>query len=125
MPRPNVRGPQLAVVKRQVEHRRSRKMDIVEHAPVCAAVDGAQHAEVRSRVDGGGYPAAIKGKRIEWEVERRRDVGPRRCGERGAEYVPSRKAAEPAEHRIDGCWIIGIEVDARDETARQIARDVL
>ena len=100
-------------------------MDIVEHAPVRAAVDGAQHAEVGSRVDGGGDPAAIKGKRIEWEIERRRNVGPRRCGERGAEHVPARGAAEPTEHGINGCRVVGIELDARDETARQIARDVL
>ena len=112
-------------MKREVEYRRPRKVDIVKHAPVGAAVDGPQHAKVRSREEGRGYPAAIEGERVERQVKRRRDVGPGRCGESGAEYVPSRRAIEPAKDGVDGRWIIGIEGDACDEAARQIARDVL
>ena len=122
---PEGRGPQIAVVERQVEHRRAGKVDVVEHAPVRAAVDGAQNAEVRSGVNGGGQHAAVERERVERQVERRRDVGPRRCGERGAEDVPAREAAEPAEHGVEGRRVVGIEGDARDEAARQIARDVL
>ena len=87
--------------------------------PVRAAVDGAQHAEVRPGVEGGGRLAAIERDGVEREVERRRDVRPRRRRERGPEDVPTGKSAEPAEHGVDGRRIVGIEGDA----ARRIDRE--
>ena len=36
--------------------------------------------------------------------------------------MPSR--AKPAEHGVDGCWIVGIEGGACDESPGQVARDV-
>ena len=63
---------------------------------------------------------ALKGRSIGGEMSIQ---GGRR--ERGAEDVPSREPAEPAEHRVDSRRIVGIEGDPRDEPPRQIARDVL
>ena len=115
---------QLAFLKRQVKHRCARKMKIVEDTPVGASVDGAQHAEVCSRIENGRGLAPIERNGIERQVKSRRDVRPGRCCKRSPEDMPSWETAQPTEHGVDGCRIIGIESDAPDESAGQVPCDV-
>jgi hypothetical protein len=38
--------------------------------------------------------------------------------------MPSRETAQSTEHGVDGCWIVGIESHAPDESAGQVAGDI-